>query len=474
MDFASMSLYRWAASLVALVVFKFTVEKALLIRTAFARIKDYPGRVPLWLNPFGAVALVLGNSFPRPGMVGHYAGKFSSYKKFGATSIASVRISAAQQLFWFADPEAIKLVASDRHTFQKDIVSYEMINIYGGNVVSVEGSNWKRHRSVAMSAFNEANVALIWSETLRVINEWFEQLDAAGPDVAVDMLPPMTQATLLAFATAGFGRRVSWTADSTAEPPPGCRLTFRSAVMDSVNNVIFRALVPGWFYQFSSLIKVPYLSSRALLTQLAFDDLRTHMLDLVASARADITSGERSGASGAALLQNLVEANMNQDGDAKKLTEGELLSNIFAFLLAGHETSSHTLCFAFVLLALYPECQKKIYEEVTRLWPADVSVTQLAGNHKEYMDKLVRFSGVFLTKSAHTDSSQRNTLWHASAKHFVCSLPSLAYQKTCMRILSYLVLISPLDQMRILSKRESFQWLFRRGASLSWIYGHCT
>jgi hypothetical protein len=39
MDFASMSLYRWAASLVALVVFKFTVEKALLIRTAFARIK---------------------------------------------------------------------------------------------------------------------------------------------------------------------------------------------------------------------------------------------------------------------------------------------------------------------------------------------------------------------------------------------------------------------------------------------------
>ena len=42
------------------------------------------------------------------------------------------------------------------------------------------------------------------------------------------------------------------------------------------------------------------------------------------------------------------------------------------------ETSAHTLCFAFVLLALYPECQKKIYEEVTCLWPADVLVTQLS------------------------------------------------------------------------------------------------
>ena len=138
------------------------------------------------------------------------------------------------------------------------------------------------------------------------------------------------------------------------------------------------------------------------------------MLDLVASARAEITSGERSGDSGAALLRNLVEANMNQDGDSKKLTEGELLSNIFVSmqlifalpcsaipLLLGFpscwtrlvdftfcdaynnlcppaETSAHTLCFAFVLLALYPESQKRIYEEVTRLWPADVPVTQLA------------------------------------------------------------------------------------------------
>lgn len=156
------------------------------------------------------------------------------------------------------------------------------------------------------------------------------------------------------LATAAFGRQVSWTSEATAEPPPGCKLTFQSAVLTSVKNVIFRALTPGWFYRFSSLIKVPYLSSRALLTQLAFDDLRIHLLDIVSSARAEIMSGERPGASGAALLRNLVEANLNQDGDSKKLTEGEVLSNIFvsmrlylsftakaflyvqAFLLAGH------------------------------------------------------------------------------------------------------------------------------------------
>lgn len=100
--------------------------------------------------------------------------------------------------------------------------------------------------------------------------------------------------------------------------------------MDSVHNVIFRAFVPGWFYKLSTVIKVPYLSSRALRTQLGFDNLRGHMLDLVASARAAISSGESApGTTGMALLRNLVEANMNEDGSSKKLTEGEILSNIF-------------------------------------------------------------------------------------------------------------------------------------------------
>ncbi|KAH0826709.1 cytochrome P450 [Lanmaoa asiatica] len=215
---------------------------------------------------------------------------------------------------------------------------------------------------------------------------------------------------------------MSWTAESTTEPPPGCKLTFRSAVMGSVNNLIFRALAPGWFYQFSSLIKVPYLSSRALFTQLAFDDLRTHMVDLVASARAEITSGEHSGASGAALLRNLVEANMNQDGESEKLTEGEVLSNIFVFLLAGHETSAHTLCFAFVLLALYPDCQQNLYEEITRVWSTDIPLTQLTTSAKEYTAACIRETlRMFpaeprLPKDVHTDTVLPGTCFTTGSK----------------------------------------------------------
>lgn len=33
------------------------------------------------------------------------------------------------------------------------------------------------------------------------------------------------------------------------------------------------------------------------------------------------------------------------------------------------ETSAHTLSFAIALLALYPNVQRKVYEEVVRMWP---------------------------------------------------------------------------------------------------------
>ena len=33
------------------------------------------------------------------------------------------------------------------------------------------------------------------------------------------------------------------------------------------------------------------------------------------------------------------------------------------------ETSAHTLCFAVLLLALYPDEQNKVLQEVTNLWP---------------------------------------------------------------------------------------------------------
>ncbi|KAH7887015.1 cytochrome P450 [Phlebopus sp. FC_14] len=383
----------WIITGITVFILKLAIDKVLSLRKAFARISKYPGRRLMWIDPFHPLALIVAPFFPPPGSIGYYGAKLTFYKEFGNTIFASVRFLTARPYFWVADAEAMKLVASDRHTFRKDVRAYEPLNIYGPNLVSTEMSDWKRHRTVAMPAFSEANVAMVWQETLRIVNQWFEQLDNQASsskikDLTVDLTAPMAQATLLIISGAGFGRRVSWVTDSSAEPPSGCQLTFRSAVMTAVQNVLSRALIPSWFTTLSAFVKVPYVSSHALETQLAFEDLQRHMLEIVSSARSDVASNKPRGDSDAALLRNLVVANMSQDGDYKRLSDGELLSNIFAFLLAGHETSAHTLSFAFILLALYPEAQQKLYKEAVSVWPGTTPTTELPTTYKEDFGKL--------------------------------------------------------------------------------------
>jgi hypothetical protein len=51
-------------------------------------------------------------------------------------------------------------------------------------------------------------------------------------------------------------------------------------------------------------------------------------------------------------------------GRTSELDLQELLGNAFIFLLAGHETSAHTLVWAFLLLALHPDEQEAAFHEV--------------------------------------------------------------------------------------------------------------
>ncbi|KAF8737414.1 cytochrome p450, partial [Rhizoctonia solani] len=49
------------------------------------------------------------------------------------------------------------------------------------------------------------------------------------------------------------------------------------------------------------------------------------------------------------------------------LEEDELIGNVFIFLIAGHETTAHTLAIILALLALYPQAQDKIVKQVREL-----------------------------------------------------------------------------------------------------------
>ncbi|THU79778.1 cytochrome P450 [Dendrothele bispora CBS 962.96] len=113
------------------------------------------------------------------------------------------------------------------------------------------------------------------------------------------------------------------------------------------------------------------------------------MLDLVLLARSWLDDEDKT--LDAALLRNLVQANNDEVG-LKRLDDGQLLSNAFVYLVAGHETAAHSLSFMIAFLAIYPEVQHKVRKEVLSLTGGDPTA-QLS--YKEHMSKLVYTLAVF-------------------------------------------------------------------------------
>ena len=214
-------------------------------------------------------------------------------------------------------------------------------------MVGLEGAEWKRHRAIAKTAFNEANTAFVWQETIRIVNEWFVEIDneatssndAEGSATTnVDLCRDLTRATLLVIASAGFGRRSTWTEENSSVPLPGHKVHLSRAITDAVDLIQPRGLTPKclWKAVVEDGVYVPLLERPLLKMRDAFEEFRGQMTELVSQARDTFGLGTKIDdhhVQGAALLKNMVQANMTFEKDEqvghRSLTDEEVLSNMF-------------------------------------------------------------------------------------------------------------------------------------------------
>ncbi|XP_061773835.1 thromboxane-A synthase isoform X1 [Nerophis ophidion] len=73
----------------------------------------------------------------------------------------------------------------------------------------------------------------------------------------------------------------------------------------------------------------------------------------------------------------------------KLITEDEIVGQALVFLLAGYETSSNTLGFTCYLLALHPECQHRVQEEVDDFFSRHESTDYSNVQELKYLDMVV-------------------------------------------------------------------------------------
>ncbi|KAI8996609.1 cytochrome P450 [Trametes punicea] len=357
--------------LVPLILFCFfnAIDRFLKFRQAVRAVNNWPGYRTLLSASF----LYFPFQVPgiSPGQLWPFQTKHRYFARAGWDVLAAVNLlPSAEVMFYIADPAVVKEVVGARTRFPKITKLYHSVKTFGSNIMVTEGEEWKRHRKIAAPAFSERNYRLVWDETIRIVDDLIQNV---WNDKEVVELPNILDVTvgitLRIIGVAGFGRRILWVEDNVV--PPGYSMSFKDALFYVSHYIIFKVVFPDWLIRWGT----PTMRRFAL----AFDELNKYLREMVQDRRTAKVREERHD-----LLSNLLDANEGELDTAAKLTESEVIGNIFIFLVAGYETTAHTLAYAFILLALYPDEQEKFYQSLKATLPSDQSPTYAEFNSLSY------------------------------------------------------------------------------------------
>ncbi|KAI1788638.1 cytochrome P450 [Ganoderma leucocontextum] len=320
-------------------------------RRAAASVNNLPGFRTLFSERFVWFPFRIDGISPGVQSEVNLYRKHKDFEDAGWDIMATVSfLPSAEVTLSLADPAVIKDVIGARARFPKPMGPYKILLAFGPNLVASEGEEWKRQRKLVAPAFSERNNKLVWDETVRIVQDLFENVWGAEDSIDVANITELTvPITLLVIGVAGFGRRISWKDDAVA--PDGHEMTFKEALHIVSRNLFLQLMFPMWALRWGTP------GMRSFYT--ASNELQNYMQEMIVARRTAEVKEERHD-----LFSSLLDANEGLAESGERLSDTGLLGNVFIFMVAGYETSAHTLAYSFILLALYQEEQEKFYQNI--------------------------------------------------------------------------------------------------------------
>jgi cytochrome P450 len=256
-----------------------------------------------------------------------------------------------------ADPALVRACLRDRpHDFTR-VVNMESVARELGmhGLFSAEGEDWKRQRALIMPAFRESNLVRRF-DSLRTITE--RLVDALAPAAAnaepVTILDFCMRYTVDVMAQVGLGEDLNTLQRGGDE--------LQSHFETIFGMLLRRVLAPLPYWRYFKLPK-----DRELDRALAASGGR--LRDMIASAQRKLEQNPQRAAAPETLLDAMIlAAQSGETGTAThKLSQAELLANVYTLLLGGEDTTANTLAWIVYYLAAHPETQRELRGEVDRV-----------------------------------------------------------------------------------------------------------
>lgn len=312
-----------------------------------------------------------------------------------------ITVSPYDMILFTEDAEVIHQITQRREAFPKDLAMYQILAIFGENVLTTEGHEWRKHRKLTAASFNEKNAASTFSESIKqaqgLLSTWFgPEGEKLGTTKTISSLEHDTLVWALNIISyVGFGLRLLWPGQdipqdvdssmakyTSFKPLAGHTLTFSDSIAETLEKIVAIMLIPLPILRF-----LPIKHTRAAYNARAnyIQYMREFLQDKVKEAQEGNINK-----TGMDIMGSLVQSKYGtQKSKEYALTDDEIIGNAFIMFLAGHETSANVLHFALILLATNPAAQRRLQQDVERLfgdsdpntWVYEQSINPMLASH---------------------------------------------------------------------------------------------
>ncbi|KAM0942062.1 putative cytochrome P450 [Dioscorea sansibarensis] len=250
-----------------------------------------------------------------------------------------------------SEPEFLKKVTSgslSKSWGKPNVFKYDRRPMFGNGLIMVEGDEWDHHRHIIVPAFSIKNLNgmqnLMVETTTNMIEEWKKLIDMGKHEINVEEYIIRNAAEIIAKTSFGISEEDG-------------KMVFQK--LQTMQTMLFKS---------NRLVGVPFsklLSPKESQEAWKLGKEIDKLLLRIITSRKDQTCTINVQQD---LLSILLEGNQARK---KKFTTQELVDEAKTFFFGGHETTALALTWTMFLLALYPQWQKLLREEIMEVSNGD-------------------------------------------------------------------------------------------------------
>ena len=309
---------------------------------------------------------LLGNlhQIPKAGLIGHL---LEVSKDFEDPGIFKLKFGSRVGLF-VTHPDLVAELCDETRFRKIPGPGLRVVRKFAGDGLFTafsEEANWGKAHRILLPAFSQRAMRGYYDNILEVCDQLIAKWTAlAGQDVLI--ADDMTRLTLDSIAIAGFGHRFDSFAHDEIDP---FLESLASALGESLN-VITRLPIQQKFAKKSTAqFNADIVAMNALVD------------GIIADRRANPTDARD-------LLNLMLTASDPETGET--LDDINIRYQVLTFLIAGHETTSGLLTFAFMEMLKAPAVLAQAYAEVDRVLPGNTRPAYEHLAHMKIIERIVK------------------------------------------------------------------------------------